>query len=90
MTRRQPLTAIGKGPAAGSEDEARVATSRSSRSWPVLVVFGLAGAGLAAAYLSHRPVDARSGATTPSSPLLSDVVEETLDDLRAGAIRARR
>ena len=83
-TRRQPLTAIGKGPAAGSEDEAARRYEPEFTIWPVVVVFGLAGAGLTAAYLSHRARRRALGRDDPElALLLADVVEETLDDLRA-------
>ena len=49
----------------------------------MLIVVGLAGAGIAAAYVSPRAAGERSAAATPSSPILADVVAETLDDLRA-------
>jgi heme/copper-type cytochrome/quinol oxidase subunit 2 len=52
--------------------------------WPVLVVAGLAGAGLTAAYASHRARRRALGGGDPELALiLADVVEETLDDLRA-------
>ena len=52
--------------------------------WPVLVVAGLAGAGLAAAYAAHRARRRALGRGDPElALLLADVVEETLDDLRA-------
>jgi heme/copper-type cytochrome/quinol oxidase subunit 2 len=52
--------------------------------WPVLVVAGLAGAGLTAAYVSHRARRRALGGGDPELALiLADVVEETLDDLRA-------
>jgi heme/copper-type cytochrome/quinol oxidase subunit 2 len=51
--------------------------------WPVLVVAGLAGAGLTAAYVSHRARRRALGRGDPELALiLADVVEETLDDLR--------
>jgi uncharacterized protein DUF4129 len=52
--------------------------------WPVLVVIGLAGAGLTAAYVSHRARRRALGRDEHELALiLADVVEETLDDLRA-------
>jgi NADH:ubiquinone oxidoreductase subunit 6 (subunit J) len=51
--------------------------------WPVVVVAGLAGAGLTAAYVSHRARRRALGHGDPELALiLADVVEETLDDLR--------
>ena len=68
VTRRQPLTAIGKGPAAGSEDEAARRYEPQFTIWPVLVVFGWRAPDSLRRTCRTRPVDARSGATTPSSP----------------------
>jgi Domain of unknown function (DUF4129) len=52
--------------------------------WPVLIVAGLAGAGLTAAYVSYRARRRALGRGDPELALiLADVVEETLDDLRA-------
>jgi membrane protease YdiL (CAAX protease family) len=52
--------------------------------WPVLIVAGLAGAGLTAAYVSYRGRRRALGRGDPElALLLADVVEETLDDLRA-------
>ena len=82
-TRRRPLTAIGTR-AGASEDEAARRYEPQFTIWPVLVVFGLAGAGLTAAYLSHRARRRALGGDDPElALLLADVVEETLDDLRA-------
>jgi uncharacterized protein DUF4129 len=83
-TRRRPLTAIGTARAGASEDEAARRYEPQFTIWPVLVVFGLAGAGLTAAYLSHRARRrALGGDDQELALLLADVVEETLDDLRA-------
>jgi Domain of unknown function (DUF4129) len=52
--------------------------------WPVLIVGGLAAAGLTGAYASHRARRRALGRGDPELALiLADVVEETLDDLRA-------
>jgi hypothetical protein len=69
---------------AAKGDRARDRYEPEFTIWPVLIVAGLAGAGLTAAYVSHR---ARRRALGPGDPelalLLAEVVEETLDDLRA-------
>ena len=53
---------------------------------PLLIVGGLAGAGIAAAYVSHRARRRALGSGDPELALiLADVVAETLDDLRAEA-----
>lgn len=50
---------------------------------PVLVVLGLAGAGLVAWYLSVRRRKAAASARETLTETLADVIDDTLDDLRA-------
>jgi Domain of unknown function (DUF4129) len=53
---------------------------------PVLIVGGLAAAGIAAAYVSYRARRRALGRDDPElAEILADVVSETLDDLRAEA-----
>ena len=81
---RQPPGAIAKAAKAGEADRAADPYEPQFTIWPVLVVVGLAGAGLTAAYLSHRARRRALGRGDPELALiLADVVEETLDDLRA-------
>jgi Domain of unknown function (DUF4129) len=81
---RQPPGAIAKAAKAGEADRAGDPYEPKFTIWPVLVVAGLAGAGLTAAYISHRARRRALGRGDPELALiLADVVEETLDDLRA-------
>lgn len=68
----------------GKKNRAREPYEPQFTIWPVLVVAGLAGAGLTAAYVSYRARRRALGRGDPAlAVLLADVVGETLDDLRA-------
>jgi NADH:ubiquinone oxidoreductase subunit 6 (subunit J) len=82
--RRRPPTSVADAIGAAGGKKAREPYEPQFTIWPVLVVAGLAGAGLSAAYLSYRGRRRALGRGDPElALLLADVVEETLDDLRA-------
>jgi NADH:ubiquinone oxidoreductase subunit 6 (subunit J) len=80
---RRPIGAL-RTAAEEQENQGRRPYEPEFTIWPVLIVAGLAGAGLTAAYVSYR---GRRRALDHGDPelalILADVVEETLDDLRA-------